>query len=135
MAMDQSALLELIEVLNNGAGEQKMLRLLTRALQQLIDAETTAHIGAERHERTATRITQRDGFRDKIVTTGIGDVGVKLAKLRTGSFFPSLLEPRRDVALHAVIMQAYIEGVSTRRVELSAISSRRPIIRPWARPT
>lgn len=61
-----------------------------------------------------TLLTQRNGTRDKVVTTGVGDVGVKIAKLRSGSLFPALLEPRRsiDIALHAVIMQAYIEGVS-----------------------
>lgn len=119
MAMDQSALLELIEVLNTGDGEAMMRSLLTRMLQELIDAETTAHIGAGPHERTAARLTQRNGSREKIVTTGVGDVSLKIAKLRSGSFFPSLLEPRRriDLALHAVIMQAYIEGVSTRRVD------------------
>src|SRR5439155_8237152 len=60
-----------------------------------------------------------NGTREKVVTTGVGDVNVKIPKTRTGSFFPALLAPRRriDVALHAVIMQAYIEGVSTRRVD------------------
>src|SRR5215213_5248296 len=106
MALDQSALLELVE-------------MLTGMLQALIDAEATAHIGAGPHERTATRTTQRNGTRDKTVTTGVGDVMVRIPKTRTGSFFPSLLAPRRriDVALHAVICQAYVEGVSTRRVD------------------
>lgn len=97
MAMDQSALLELIEVLNTGDGEAMMRSLLTRMLQELIDAETTAHIGAGPHERTAARLTQRNGSREKIVTTGVGDVSLKIAKLRSGSFFPSLLEPRRRI--------------------------------------
>jgi len=60
------------------------------------------------------------GFtRDKTVTTTAGDLTVKIPKVRTGSFFPALLSPRRriDVALHAVVMQAYVEGVSTRRVD------------------
>ena len=76
-------------------------------------------IGAGLHERTETRITQRNGTRDKTLTTGVGDVTVKIPKTRTGSFFPALLAPRRriDVALHAVIMQAYVEAVSTRRVD------------------
>ena len=63
MAMDQSALLELIEVLNTGDGEAMMRSLLTRMLQELIDAETTAHIGAGPHERTAARLIQRHGSR------------------------------------------------------------------------
>ncbi len=100
-------------------GGDLMRKLLETILQALVDAETTGFIGAGPHERTDTRTTQRNGSRPKTVTTGIGDVTVKIAKTRTGAFFPSLLEPRRriDVALHAVIMQAYVEGVSTRRVD------------------
>lgn len=93
--------------------------MLTRMLQELIDAEATSVIGAGPHERSADRTTQRNGTRDKLLTTGVGDVTVKIPKTRTGSYFPALLAPRRriDVAVHAVIMQAYVEGVSTRRVD------------------
>jgi putative transposase len=119
MALDQSALLELVEVLTGADDGELMRKVLTAMLQALVDAEATAHIGAEPHERTETRTTQRNGTRDKTVTTGLGDVMVRIPKTRTGSFFPSLLAPRRriDVALHAVICQAYVEGVSTRRVD------------------
>jgi len=119
MALDQSALVEIVEALTNADDGQLMRKTLTAMLQALVDAEATAHIGAEPHERTATRTTQRNGSRDKTVTTGLGDVTVRIPKTRTGSFFPSLLAPRRriDVALHAVICQAYVEGVSTRRVD------------------
>jgi putative transposase len=77
------------------------------------------HDRAEPHERTDTRTTQRNGARDKTVTTAAGDLTVRIPKVRTGSFFPALLCPRRriDVALHAVVMQAYVEGVSSRRVD------------------
>ncbi len=100
-------------------GGDLMRKLLETMLQSLVDAQATAHIGAEPHERSDTRTTQRNGSRPKTVTTASGDVTVKIPKTRTGSFFPSLLEPRRriDVALHAVICQAYVEGVSTRRVD------------------
>ena len=119
MALDQSALLELVETLTGADDGELMRKMLTAMLQALIDAEATAHIGAGPHERTASRTTQRNGTRDKTVTTGVGDVMVRIPKTRTGSFFPSLLAPRRriDVALHAVICQAYVEGVSTRRVD------------------
>jgi putative transposase len=112
-------LLELAEMLQHADGGDLMRRLLETMLQSLVEAQATAHIGAGVHERTDTRTTQRNGSRPKTVTTGVGDVTVKIPKTRTGSFFPSLLEPRRriDVALHAVIMQAYVEGVSTRRVD------------------
>ena len=119
MALDQSALLELLEVLRNSDAGEVMRRLLGTVLQELVEAEATAHIGALPHERSELRTTQRNGTRDKTVTTTAGDLTVKIPKVRTGSFFPALLAPRRriDVALHAVVMQAYVEGVSTRRVD------------------
>jgi putative transposase len=119
MTLDQSALLELSEMMQTADGGEVMRRLLGVMLQALVDAEATAYVGAEPHERTETRITQRNGTRDKTLTTTAGDLTVKIPKVRTGSFFPALLAPRRriDVALHAVVMQAYVEGVSTRRVD------------------
>ncbi len=119
MALDDSALLEMIEMLRTADGGELMRRLLGGMLQAVVDAEATAHIGAGLHERTDARTTQRNGTRDKLVTTAAGDLTVKIPKVRTGSFFPALLSPRRriDVALHAVVMQAYVEGVSTRRVD------------------
>ena len=93
--------------------------ILADAIQELIEAEVTARIGAEPHERTLTRTTQRNGHRPKLVSTPAGDLEVKIPKLRTGSFFPELLEPRRriDKALWAVIMTAYVTGTSTRKVD------------------
>jgi putative transposase len=119
MALDQSALLDLLEMMRSADDGELMRRLLATMMQTLVDAEATAFIGAEPHERSESRTTQRNGTRDKLVTTTAGDLTVKIPKVRTGSFFPALLEPRRriDVALHAVVMQAYVEGVSTRRVD------------------
>jgi putative transposase len=119
MTLNQSALLELNEALRTADGGDVMRRMLGFMLQALVDAEATAHIGAARHERTTARTTQRNGTRDKIVSTTAGDLTVKIPKLRTGSFLPSLLSPRRriDVALHAVVMEAYVHGVSTRKVD------------------
>ena len=119
MALDQSALLELLEMMRSADAGELMRRLLGTILQELVDAEATAQIGAGPHERSEARTTQRNGTRDKTVTTTAGDLTVKIPKVRTGSFFPALLHPRRriDVALHAVVMQAYVEGVSTRRVD------------------
>ena len=119
MALDQSALLELSEALRTADSGELMRRLLGTVLQELIGAEATARVGAEPHQRTVERTTQRNGYRDKTVSTTAGDLTVRIPKLRSGSFFPSLLAPRRriDVALHAVVMQAWVEGVSTRKVD------------------
>ena len=119
MALNQSALLALIDVMSTTDGTVRMRSMLESMLQALVDAQATAFIGAERHQRTAERVNQRNGTRDKTVTTLSGDLNITIPKLRSGSFFPALLAPRRriDVALHAVVMQAYVEGVSTRRVD------------------
>ncbi len=119
MALDQSALLDLLDVMRSADGGDLMRRLLATMLQLLVDAEAAAFIGAQPHERSVARTNQRNGTRDKLVSTATGDLTIKIPKVRTGSFFPSLLTPRRrvDVALHAVIMQAWVEGVSTRKVD------------------
>ena len=93
--------------------------ILAAALQELIEAELTALIGAAPGERTPERVAQRNGHRSKLLSTPAGDIEVAIPKLRTGSFFPELLEPRRrvDRALWAVIMTAYITGTSTRKVD------------------
>jgi len=119
MPLNKSALLELTEALSSADDGQLMRKLLHTILQALIDVEAAQHIGADLHERTDTRTAQRNGTRDKTISTTAGDLAVKIAKTRTGSFFPSLLTPRRriDVALHAVVMEAYVHGVSTRKVD------------------
>ena len=93
--------------------------ILAAALQEWIEAELTATIGAAPGERTPDRIAQRNGHRPKLSSTPAGDVEVGIPKLRQGSFFPELLKPRRriDRALWAVIMTAYITGTSTRKVD------------------
>ncbi len=95
MALDDSALLEMIEMLRAADGGELMRWLLGGMLQAVVDAEATAHIGALPHERTEARTTQRNGTREKTVTTAAGDLTVKIPKVRTGSFFPALLAPRR----------------------------------------
>ena len=93
--------------------------ILAAALQELIEAELTSAIGAAPGERTSDRSALRNGHRPKLLSTPAGDVEIGIPKLRTGSFFPELLEPRRriDKALWAVIMTAYITGTSTRKVD------------------
>jgi transposase-like protein len=110
---------DLLAALKAGEMTDKIRTSLEWVLQQLIEAEATAFIGAERHERTDTRTAQRNGHRQKLLSTPAGDVELGIPKLRQGSFFPSLLERRRriDRALYAVVMEAYVHGVSTRKVD------------------
>lgn len=110
---------DLVAQLGDGDSKDLFRQLLERGMQQLIDAELTATIGAELHERTDTRTNQRNGARQRVLSTPAGDIELRIPKVRVGSFFPSLLEPRRrvDQALWAVIMTAYITGTSTRKVD------------------
>jgi putative transposase len=119
MALDQSALLEVLEMLKGGDVEERVRRAATTIYQALIEAELTAVIGAGPHERTPERVAQRNGHRPKTITTTAGDLELRIPKLRSGSFFPSLLERRRrvDQSLFAVIMEAYLHGTSTRKVD------------------
>uniref|UniRef100_UPI003571324C transposase n=1 Tax=Alicyclobacillus sendaiensis TaxID=192387 RepID=UPI003571324C len=77
-----------------GLGVQKR-RNAQLIAQFMVDAEATEKIGAERYERTESRVTQRNGSRSRTWDTRLGTVELKIPKLRQGSFFPSLLEPRR----------------------------------------
>ena len=119
MALDQSALTDLLDALRSGGDLDFMREAMQLVLQALIDLEATQVIGAERYERIGTRSTHRNGSRARLLSTKAGDVDLQIPKLRHGSFFPSLLEPRRriDRALWAVIMEAFVHGVSTRKVD------------------
>lgn len=114
--------IELNEYLRNvGAeGERDFLREVAELVVRLLmDAEVSEQIGAERYERSETRETQRNGYRDRNWETRLGDVRVRIPKLRQGTYYPSFLEPRRraERALMAVIQTAYVQGVSTRKVD------------------
>jgi putative transposase len=88
-------------------------------MQELIETEATERVGAGRYERSESRVTDRNGSRPRLVATQAGDVELRIPKLRRGSFFPAILEPRRriDQALYAVVMEAYVNGISTRAVD------------------
>lgn len=119
MALDQSALTELLDAIRAGGGIDFMRDALAFVLQALIDLEAAQVIGAGRYERSDERTTHRNGTRSRLLSTKAGDVTLAIPKLRSGSFYPSLLEPRRriDRALWAVIMEAFVHGVSTRKVD------------------
>ncbi len=119
MALSQSALSEILEAFRAGDGVDLIRESVRVALQELIELEASDVIGAGRYKRTADRATERNGHRPRVLTTTAGDVDLRIPKLRKGSFFPAILEPRRriDQALYAVVMEAYVHGVSTRSVD------------------
>jgi putative transposase len=119
MALTQHDLLRLLESLRSADGLELVRSVAERMLQELIEAEASAKIGAEWNEHTETRTAYRSGHRERTLTSQAGDLDLAVPKLRSGSFFPSLLERRRriDQALYAVIMEAYVHGVSTRSVD------------------
>jgi transposase-like protein len=90
------------------------------ALQRIMDFDVENLVGAARHERSADRLAYRNGYRERSLETRLGTLDLKIPKLRSGeAYFPAFLEPRRTIekALTAVIQEAWIAGVSTRRVE------------------
>jgi len=119
MALSQSAVSELLEAFRAGDGVDLIRESVRMVLQELIETEAATVIGAARYERTPNRVTERNGARDRTLSTQAGDVSLRIPKLRQGAFFPVILEPRRriDQALHAVVMEAYVHGVSTRSVD------------------
>jgi putative transposase len=119
MALSQSVLTEVLEAFRAGEGMDLVRESVRLVMQELIETEASEHIGAGRYERTESRVTDRNGSRPRLVATQAGDVELRIPKLRKGSFFPAILEPRRriDQALYAVVMEAYVNGVSTRSVD------------------
>lgn len=101
-------------------GGEDFLRELTEfMLNRIMEADVTARINADRHERCEERETYRNGYRDRTYNTRLGTLDLRIPKLREGSYFPSFLEARKlsEKALNAVIQEAWINGVSTRKVD------------------
>ena len=102
-------------------GDVDFLREGVRVLAQAVmEAEVTELTGVPKGERDPERrLTRRNGYRDRRWDTRVGTLELAIPKVRDGSYFPSLLEPRRraERALLAVVQEAYVAGVSTRRVE------------------
>ncbi len=116
MTDDKIALRALLEK----ASDASMLReMIGFAAERLMALETETLCGAAPGERSADRINQRNGYRDRDWQTRAGTVELRIPKLRRGSYFPGFLEPRRmaEKALTAVIQEAYIQGISTRSVD------------------
>jgi putative transposase len=119
--MAEELRMALVDVLRKAGVEQAdFLREGVRVLaQELMELEIAEQLGAERHERTPERSGYRNGYRERPWDTRVGTIELKVPRVRDGSFFPSLLEPRRraERALVSVVQEAYVQGISTRRVD------------------
>ena len=116
MTEDRLALAEL----SAKSGDPDFLRTIAESVLQLImEADVDGLIGAGRYERGEARQTWRNGYRDRTLDTRLGTLNLKIPKMRSGAYFPGFLEPRKTVekALVAVIQEAWINGVSTRKVD------------------
>jgi putative transposase len=109
----------LSELAEKGADADFIRQTLQHALQRLMEMDVETLCQAAYGERSDERINSRNGYRDRGYETRAGKVDLKIPKLRTGSYFPGFLEPRRtaEKALTAVIQEAYIQGISTRSVD------------------
>jgi putative transposase len=87
--------------------------------QELMEAEVSQAAGAAYGERSGERVARRNGYRERAWDTRVGSIELAIPRLRSGSYFPSFLEPRRrsEQALVAVVQEAYVNGVSTRKVD------------------
>ena len=115
-----NATIALAELAEKGADIDVLRQMVQFAAQRLMEMEVDTLCGAGYDEKNpAERLNSRNGYRDRSWETRAGTVELRIPKLRTGSYFPSFLEPRRmaEKALTAVIQEAYIQGVSTRSVD------------------
>lgn len=119
MTLTQPDVANLLDAIRAGGDIGIIRKGVELVLQALLETESTEVVGAGCFERSDARTNQRNGSRERLLTTKAGDVELKIPKLRKGSFFPSILERRRriDRALFAVVMEAYVHGVSTRKVD------------------
>jgi putative transposase len=116
MTDERMALVDLLQK----SGDGDFLRAVAEAVLQILkEADVEGLIGAGRHERSADRLNYRNGYRERSLDTRLGSLQLRIPKLRQGSYFPPFLEPRKtaEKALVTVIQEAWIGGVSTRRVD------------------
>src|SRR5260370_12831277 len=109
----------LLELLQKRGGGDFLKELSEAVLQRLMEFEVEGVVGAGGHGRSEERHTDRNGFRDRTLETRLGTLELRIRKLRQGSYFPAFLEPRKTAerALVAVVQEAWIQGVSTRKVD------------------
>jgi len=124
-SMPLDALLDYV----SNSDQDTLREILEHTLQALIEVEAAGVVGAQPHERSEGRVGYRNGHRPRILDTRLGRLELGIPKLRQGSFLPSLLEPRRRIerALWAVIQEAWVHGVSPRKVDaLVAVGAGEP---------
>jgi len=119
MAEKSMSLDELVRKLMGDEHADVLRETLAWFVSELMEAEVTQQIGAGLHERSPERTAHRNGYRERTWQTRAGEVELAIPRLRSGSYFPSFLEPRSrsEKALVAVIQEAYVNGVSTRKVD------------------
>ena len=112
-------MMTLRSMLEKGTDADLLREMIGFAAHRLMELEVQGLTGTAPGERSAERLVQRNGYRDRDWETRAGTVELRIPKLRKGSYFPGFLEPRRlaEKALTAVIQEAYIQGISTRSVD------------------
>src|SRR5436305_10295252 len=112
-------MMSLRALMENSSDTDLLRQMIGFATHRLMELEVESLTGAAHGERSADRITHRNGYRERDWETRAGTVELRIPKLRKGSYFPGFLEPRRmaEKALTAVIQEAYVQGVSTRSVD------------------
>jgi transposase-like protein len=117
--MTEDTMTRLLDQIQASTDGDFLRAIAAHTLQRLMEFEVDSLIGAGRHERSDERTTYRNGYRDRQLETRLGTLDLKIPKLRQGTYFPAFLEPRKtaEKALTAVIQEAWIQGVSTRKVD------------------
>lgn len=114
-----TATIALAELAEKGSDIDVLRQMVQFMAQRLMDMDVQSRCGADYDEKNTERLNSRNGYRERTWDTRAGSIPLKIPKLRSGSYFPEFLEPRRtaEKALTAVIQEAYIQGISTRSVD------------------